>query len=108
MRATIKTTGLVLAVAGMNQLPQVRQDMKPLIQVAEFNEGYRYADFNSKTDRVAEYGLAALIAGGIAAKTGLLAKLFAVLLAAKKVIIAAFIAIGAFFRKLFGKKDANA
>jgi uncharacterized membrane-anchored protein len=98
----------MLAVAGMSQLPQVRQDMKPLIQVAEFNEGYRYADFNSKTDRVAEYGLAALIAGGIAAKTGLLAKLFAVLIAAKKLIFAALIAVGAFFRKLFGKKDANA
>jgi uncharacterized membrane-anchored protein len=99
----------MLAVAGMEQLPQVRNDMKPLIQVAEFNEGYRYADFNSKTDRVAEYGLAALIAGGIAAKTGLLAKIGVMLLAAKKFIFMALVAIGAFFRKLFGKKkDANA
>jgi len=97
------------AVAGMDQLPQVRRDMKPLIEVAEFNEGHRYADFNSKTDRMAEYGLATLIAGGIAAKTGLLAKLFAFLIAAKKLIFVGLIAIGGFIAKLFGrKKDANA
>ncbi|HET7810669.1 MAG TPA: DUF2167 domain-containing protein [Steroidobacteraceae bacterium] len=98
----------MLAVAGMNQLPQVREDMKPLIEVAEFNEGYRYADFNSKTDRMAEYGLGALILGGIAAKTGLLAKIGIWLLAMKKFILMGLVALGAFFKKLFGKKDANA
>jgi len=99
----------MLAVAGMSQLEQVRRDMKPLIEVAEFNEGHRYADFNSKTDRMAEYGLATLIAGGIAAKTGLLAKLFAFLIAAKKIIIMGVIAVGAFIAKLLGrKKDASA
>lgn len=99
----------MLAVAGMDQLPQVRSDMKPLIEVAEFNEGHRYADFNSSTDRMAEYGLGALIAGGVAAKMGLFAKLGALLIAFKKFIFMALIAIGAFIGKLFGKKkDANA
>jgi len=97
------------AVASIGQLGQIRSDMKPLIEVAEFNEGYRYAEFNSKTDRMAEYGLGALIAGGVAAKLGLFAKLGALLLAFKKLILVGLVAIGGFFAKLFGKKkDAAA
>jgi uncharacterized membrane-anchored protein len=97
------------AVASMGQLAQIRSDMKPLIEVAEFNEGYRYAEFNSKTDKLAEYGLGALIAGGVAAKLGLFAKLGALLLAFKKLIIIGFVALGGFFARLFGKKkDAAA
>jgi uncharacterized membrane-anchored protein len=92
------------AVATMNQLDEIRRDMKPLIQVAEFNEGHRYADFNSKTDRLAEYGLGALIAGGVAAKLGLFAKLGALLLAFKKFIVIGLIAAGGLVVKLFGKK----
>jgi len=94
------------AVSIMPQIEQIRADMKPLIEVAEFNPGYRYAEFNSKTDRLAEYGLGALIAGGVAAKLGLFAKLGALLLAFKKVLIVALIAIGGFLKRLFGgKKD---
>jgi uncharacterized membrane-anchored protein len=97
------------AVASMAQLEQIRSDMKPLIEVAEFNEGHRYAEFNSKTDRMAEYGLGALIAGGVAAKLGLFAKLGALLLAFKKLIFVAVAGIGAFIAKIFGKKkDAAA
>ena len=97
------------AVASMNQLEQIRRDMKPLIGVAEFNEGHRYAEFNSKTDRLAEYGLGALIAGGVAAKLGLFAKLGALLLAFKKFVIIGLVAVGGFVAKLFGKKkDAAA
>jgi len=96
------------AVAGMNQLDKVRQDMRPLIEVAEFNEGYRYAEFNKSTDRMAEYGLGALIAGGVAAKLGLFGKLFAVLLALKKFIIIGLIAVGGFIARLFGKKKEEA
>ena len=92
------------AVAGMDQLEGVRKDMRPLIEVAEFNEGYRYAEFNKSTDKMAEYGLGALIAGGVAAKLGLFGKLFAVLLAAKKVILVGLIALGGLIAKLFGKK----
>jgi uncharacterized membrane-anchored protein len=94
----------MLAVASMDQLPQIRADMRPLIDVAEFNEGYRYAEFNSKTDRMAEYGLGALIAAGVGAKLGLFAKLGALLLAFKKIIIIGVVAIGGFIAKLFGKK----
>ena len=40
--------------------------------------------------------------GGIAAKTGLLAKLGIMLLAAKKVVIAGVVAVGAAVKKFFG------
>jgi uncharacterized membrane-anchored protein len=94
----------MLAVAGMEQLPQIRADMRPMIDVVEFNEGYRYAEFNSKTDRMAEYGLGALIAAGVGAKLGLFAKLGALLLAFKKFIVIGVIAIGSLIAKIFGKK----
>jgi uncharacterized membrane-anchored protein len=96
------------AVAGMDQLENVRKDMRPLIEVAEFNEGYRYAEFNKSTDKMAEYGLGALIAGGVAAKLGLFGKLFALLIAFKKIILVGLIAAGGFIAKLFGKKKEDA
>jgi uncharacterized membrane-anchored protein len=96
------------AVASMNQLQQIRTEMRPLIGVAEFNEGYRYADFNAKTDRMAEYGLGALIAAGVGAKLGLFAKLGALLLAFKKFIIIGVIALGGLLAKIFGKKKDEA
>jgi uncharacterized membrane-anchored protein len=96
------------AVASIHQLSQIRADMRPLIGVAEFNEGYRYADFNSSTDRVAEYGLAALIAGTVAAKLGFFAKIGAILLAFKKFVILGVVAIGGFFAKLLRKNKDSA
>jgi uncharacterized membrane-anchored protein len=94
------------AVGLMSQLQQIRSDMNPLLKVAEFNEGYRYAEFNPKTDKLAEYGLGALIAGGIAAKLGLFGKLFAVILAFKKVLIVAALGLFGLLARLFKKKDA--
>jgi uncharacterized membrane-anchored protein len=96
------------AVAPMDLLNQVRTDMRPLLDVAEFNEGYRYAEFNAKTDRMAEYGLGALIAGGVAAKLGFFGKLFAFIAAKFKIILVGLAAIGGWIAKLFGKKKEEA
>ena len=96
------------AVASMDQIEEIRAEMRPLIEVAEFNEGYRYAEFNAKTDRMAEYGLGALIAAGVGAKLGLFAKLGAFFLMFKKFIIIGVIALGGFLAKLFGKKKDEA
>ena len=46
---------------------------RELLGRLEFVSGKRYADFNGKTDHIAEYGLAALVAGVAAKKLGLLA-----------------------------------
>lgn len=95
------------AVAGMGQLGDIKPGMALAIEAVEFEQGARYADFNADTDRVAEYGIAALVAGGIAAKTGLLSKLFALLLAAKKLVFLLIAAVAVGIGKLFGKKKAE-
>jgi uncharacterized membrane-anchored protein len=45
-----------------------------------FTTGNTYGEFNSSVDKVAAYGIAGLIAGGILAKTGLFAKIGILLL----------------------------
>ena len=92
------------AVASMDQLAAVRRDMTKVIAFVDFAEGNRYADFVPGTDKVAEYGIAALIVGSIAAKAGFFKLLLAGILALKKLIVVALVAIAAFFRRLFGKK----
>ena len=94
----------VALVCDPPQLAAILPQSQKLLGKYSFNEGQRYAEFR-KGDKIAEYGLAALITGGglaVAAKSGLLAKLLKIL--AKFGI---FIAAGAaaLFKKFFGKKD---
>lgn len=92
------------AVAGMNQLGQVKNSMKDVTAFTNFLPGHRYEDFDASTDRVAEYGIAALIGGAAAAKIGLFAKIGALLIAAKKFLIIGLIAVVAVITSLVRKK----
>jgi uncharacterized membrane-anchored protein len=95
-------------VAGMPQLAQIDEATPKILSAADFNPGHRYADFNPKTDKIASYGLAALVAGtatAAAVKLGLFKGLWVAILAAKKFIIIGVIAIAASFRKLFKRKE---
>jgi uncharacterized membrane-anchored protein len=84
----------------------VEQD-KPLantlLAALQFKDGKRYEDFNSSTDKVAEYGLMALVGGLAAKKLGLFAVAAAFLAKFAKVGILAGIAaaggLGRFFKK---------
>ncbi len=89
------------AVATVNQLPAIQQDMQSLLRLADFNAGQRYDEYNKSSDKLAAYGLGALVAGGVAAKLGLFAKAFALILAFKKILIAAVIAGGGYLTRLF-------
>jgi uncharacterized membrane-anchored protein len=91
------------AVASMEQLGLIQTVMPDVIAASEFNEGHRYADYQPGKDKLAAYGLAALVVGGIAAKSGLLTKLLAVVLGAKKILIPAAIALVAGGRRLLGR-----
>lgn len=93
------------AVAGMDQIALMKTEMQHVTAFTDFTQGNRYADFDSKTDKVAEYGIAALVAGGVAAKLGIFGKLFALLLAFKKLIFLGVAAAGAGLFKLFGRKQ---
>jgi len=96
------------AVAGMDQLATIREEMKLVTAVSEFTPGNRYTDFNSTTDKVAEYGLAALVAGGVASKLGLFGKLLALLLAFKKLIFVGIAAAGTGIYRFFtGRSDSK-
>jgi uncharacterized membrane-anchored protein len=90
-----------------------------LLGGTKFSKGARYEDFNSSTDKVAEYGLAGLVMAGAGlgaaklVKLGLLAKFWKVIVAAliagKKLVVVAAVAVGAFLKRLFGaKKDEPA
>ena len=89
------------AVAGMHQLAMVRDKMPDVLAMTEFDSGQRYSDFDASTDKVAAYGIGALVAGAIAAKAGLFAKLFVLLLAFKKFVIVGVVAVAAAVRKFF-------
>jgi uncharacterized membrane-anchored protein len=78
-----------------------------LLGALEFNAGRRYADFNSSTDRVAEYGLAALVGGFAAKKLGLFATLGVLLAKFWKVIAIGGVALVAGLGKLLGRKKAD-
>jgi uncharacterized membrane-anchored protein len=87
------------------QLEKVLPASQELLNNFSFTSGSRYSEF-VKGDKVASYGLTALIAGGAAAaavKTGLLTKLIAGLLALKKFILIILVAIGSAVKKLFAK-----
>lgn len=67
---------------------------RDLLAAVNFNEGKRYADFNESTDKVAAYGIAALVGGVAAKKLGLLAVIAAFLAKFAKIIIVAVAALG--------------
>jgi uncharacterized membrane-anchored protein len=92
------------AVAGAGQLTEIESHMKEVLGFAEFNPGQRYTDYTSGTDKLAAYGIGALIAGKVAAKVGLFKLLLGFIVAAKKFVILGLAAAAAFVRKLFGKK----
>jgi uncharacterized membrane-anchored protein len=93
------------AIAGMDQLPLVRTQMQKVLGMTDFDAGQRYTDFNASTDKIAAYGIGALVAGTLAAKAGLFAKLLALLLAFKKAAIVGFAALAAGLRKLFRRRS---
>lgn len=89
-----------------------------LLSKTGFGAGKRYEDFNDSTDKVAEYGLTGLVLGGAgfgllkAAKIGLFAKFFKVIIVAlaagKKFVVVGVLALGALLKRLLNrKKDAG-
>jgi uncharacterized membrane-anchored protein len=96
------------ALASLKDLGMVKAEMPKVLKAVEFNQGSRYADFDPDVDKVAEYGLGALVAGTIVAKTGLFKVLIGALIAGKKLVLAGIVAIGAVVKKFLGKKDTTA
>jgi uncharacterized membrane-anchored protein len=93
-------------VARPEDLPTAQQGLNGILTGYTFNSGEGYAEWRPG-DKVAEYGLAALLVGGVAAvatKKGFWAVAAGFLATAWKAIVAALVAGGAWFRKLLSKK----
>ncbi len=80
---------------------------RELLGAISYTPGKRYADFTEGTDRVAEYGLAALVAGVAAKKLGLIAIAGAFILKFAKVFIIGFGVFGVALAKLFRRKPRD-
>ena len=92
----------VVLVCSEEQLASVIPEYQGLLNGFAYKKEENYASFTDG-DKIAEYGLVGLIAGGgllVAAKSGLLAKLW-------KPIAFGLVAIGAFIKRIFRGKTPN-
>ena len=86
---------------------QDKRHAQAMLTALDFNEGKRYADFDASTDRVAEYGLAALVGGIAAKKLGFFAVLAAFFAKFAKVILLGGAAVIGLAVKLFNRNSSN-
>ena len=90
-------------VADPVQMATAVPEFNRMLSGFRFKPGHTYAEWR-EGDRVAAYGLTALVAGGAGAaamKSGLIGKLW-------KVIVGALVAVGAGIKRLFGRKGEQA
>lgn len=89
----------VTLVCDVDKLQASLPLFEELLDGYSFNSGHQYGEYR-KGDKIAKYGLTALVVGGasaVAVKSGLLRHLV-------KFIAVGIAAVGAFFKKLFGRK----
>lgn len=79
-------------VTDMQAIEELKPVAKSLLAALSYHNGKRYADYDATTDKVAAYGLAALVAGVAAKKLGLIAILIAFFAKFAKIIILAVVA----------------
>jgi uncharacterized membrane-anchored protein len=99
----------VTVVSAPDNLAAAITNFKSTLSGFQFAPGESYAEYRPG-DRVAEYGLAALITGGalaVAAKKGLFTVIGTFLIAAWKFVLAGFVALSAWVKNLFKKKQST-
>lgn len=94
-------------VASPGEMAAGKPEVAKLLAAHSFKTGEQYAQF-VKGDKVAEYGLTALVLGGAgaaAAKLGLFAKLGKLLAKGGKLIVVGLAALGAWLKRLFSGRS---
>lgn len=91
-------------IADMGQLNTIQENVDTVLGLAEFDTGATYAEFDPSMDKVAAYGIGALVAGKVIAKTGFLA---AALVFLKKFGVIILLGVGAFLARIFKKKPKD-
>jgi uncharacterized membrane-anchored protein len=95
---------ILQAVSDMSVLDSVNKNINTVLGMVSFNEGHKYSDFNSKTDKIAAWTIGGLVAGKILAKVGF----FAVILKFLKFIIIGLVAVGGgIWRFITGKRKRD-
>ncbi|MBC5838096.1 DUF2167 domain-containing protein [Flavobacterium muglaense] len=85
------------AIATESELPLVQRDISKVLDIVQFNKGYKYEEFDSSIDNVAAWTIGGLVAGKILTKVGV----FAIIAKFGKVIFLAILGFfGAFKNKL--------
>ena len=87
-------------IAQIDQKKLIEANLESVLAMAEFDQGSTYSDFNPDIDEVAAYGLGALVAGKVIAKTGFFVSAIIFL---KKFIIIFIVGIGTFLKRFFKK-----
>jgi uncharacterized membrane-anchored protein len=97
-------------VCDTDKLETVLPEYQELLTGFGYDSGQTYADYE-EGDKVAEYGLKALVAGGAifaAAKLGLFGTIALWFKKAFKLVIAGAVAIGVFLKRLISGRKADA
>lgn len=94
-------------ITGSDTIAADKYVAKDLLGSLDFASGKRYKDFNASTDKVAAYGLAALIGVVAVKKLGLLAALGVFLIKIWKLGLLALAGASAAIRKFFRRKSAD-
>lgn len=92
------------AVAAMSELEMVKQHVPEVLSIVQFNDGYKYEQFDSSIDKVAAYGIGGLIAGKVLAKVGIFAGLAKF---GKLIILAIGGAIAGLWKWITGRKKKD-
>ncbi len=87
-----------------SHLTMVRAMAKALIPNVAYSKGNGYDDFKPGYDKVAAYGIAGLIAGGVLLKTGFFGLLLKLILPFIKLIIVGVVVMFSFIGRLLGFK----
>jgi len=90
-------------IAQIDQKQLIENNLNSVLALANFDQGSKYSDFDPDIDDVAAYGLGALVAGKVIAKTGFLA---AAIFFLKKFAILFIVAFGVFLKRIFKRKEA--
>ena len=97
-----RDTLLRMVALGSVDNSKIKQFAKSAASNITYNPGKRYEDYQPGVDKVAEYGLAALIAGIAAKKLGFFALILAFLVKGWKIILFVLVFFGGTIYKLFG------
>ncbi|MDE2402391.1 MAG: DUF2167 domain-containing protein [Burkholderiales bacterium] len=92
-------------ITGQSTIGADKAHVQAVLGALQFTDGKRYEDFNASTDKVAAYGLAALVGGLAVKKLGLLALATGFFLKFAKVIALTVAGGVGIFRKFFKGKS---